>query len=81
MHAGHLGDVLNSLPVIKELSKTHNCNLYIQANKPLPADAKYWHTKDWFRLEPFVEVYSDKGKKHSPHHLVYLPYTKGMDKV
>ena len=47
LHAGHLGDILNSLPVIKEVSKTHNCNLYIQANKPLPADAKYWHTKDW----------------------------------
>ena len=36
LHSGHLGDIVYSFPVIKELSKNHNCNLYIQANKPMP---------------------------------------------
>jgi len=26
-HSGHLGDIVYALPVIKELSKTHTCNL------------------------------------------------------
>ncbi len=34
LHSGHLGDIIYALPVVKELSKTHTCNLYIQANKP-----------------------------------------------
>ena len=32
MHYGHLGDIINSLPIIKELSKSKICNLYIQKN-------------------------------------------------
>ncbi len=36
LHSGHLGDIIYSLPVIKELSKTHKCHLYIQSNKPMP---------------------------------------------
>ena len=35
LHSGHLGDIMYSLPVIKELSKNHTCNLYIQINKPM----------------------------------------------
>ncbi len=35
LHSGHLGDIMYSLPVIKELSKSHSCNLYIQINKPV----------------------------------------------
>ena len=42
LHYGHLGDVVCSLPVIKELSKTHKCNFYIQANKPLPPNARHY---------------------------------------
>ena len=42
LHYGHLGDVVCSLPVIKELSKTHECNFYIQANKPLPPNARHY---------------------------------------
>lgn len=37
-HSGHLGDILYSLPVIKELSKTHNCTLYIRADKPMTSE-------------------------------------------
>ena len=31
-HSGHLGDVIHSLAFIKELSKTHRCNLYIKSD-------------------------------------------------
>ena len=39
LHSGHLGDVVESLALIKELSKTHRCKLYIEANKSI--DLKY----------------------------------------
>jgi len=42
LHYGHLGDVINSLSIIQELSKTHKCNLYIQARKLLPSNAKHY---------------------------------------
>ena len=42
LHYGHLGDVVCSLPVIKELSKTHKCNFYIQTNKSLPPNARHY---------------------------------------
>ena len=35
-HSGHCGDIVCSLPVIKELSKTHECNLYLNLNKKMP---------------------------------------------
>ena len=35
LHSGHCGDIIFSLPVIKELSKTHECNLYIRVNKKM----------------------------------------------
>lgn len=35
LHSGHLGDIIYSLPVIQELSKTHTCSLFIQVNKPI----------------------------------------------
>tara|TARA_Y100000590_G_scaffold470031_1_gene661496 strand:- start:5044 stop:5961 length:918 start_codon:yes stop_codon:yes gene_type:complete len=47
LHSGHLGDVVNALPIIKELSKTHKCNFYLQANKPLEKHViGYKHPKD-----------------------------------
>ncbi len=33
LHSGTSGDIINSLPIIKELSKTHKCNFYLQSNK------------------------------------------------
>ena len=45
LHSGHSGDIINSLPTIKELSKTHKCNLYIQINKSFPPNLTYFrHT-------------------------------------
>ena len=35
LHSGHIGDIINILPVIKALSNTHKCNLYMNINKPL----------------------------------------------
>ena len=42
LHCGHIGDVINSLTIIQELSKTHKCNYYIQANKPLAPNARHY---------------------------------------
>ena len=33
LHSGHLGDLIYSLPLIKELGKTKKCNLFIEINK------------------------------------------------
>ena len=40
LHSGHAADIVNVLPAIKELSKNHECNLYIRIDKPL---TKYYH--------------------------------------
>jgi len=51
LHSGHLGDIINALPVVKELSKSHKCNFYIKANKPLPKKNRgYKHPKDMVYL-------------------------------
>ena len=36
LHAGHIGDIINTLPILKEVSKTHKCNLFIQLEVPAP---------------------------------------------
>ena len=33
LHSGHIGDIVDSLAAIKEISKTHKCKFYIEANK------------------------------------------------
>ena len=50
LHSGHLGDIINSLPLIKEISKSKKCNLYIEINKPLPS-----HVQN--RDHPFGKYY------------------------
>ena len=35
LHSGHLGDIIDSLALLKELSKTHKCKLFIESNKKL----------------------------------------------
>ncbi len=50
LHYGHLGDIINSLPVLQELSKSKDCNLYLQINKKIPDHVV---SKD----HPFGEVY------------------------
>ena len=47
LHSGHLGDVINALPVIKEISKKSKCNLYLQVGKKLEESALgYKHLGD-----------------------------------
>ena len=50
LHYGHLGDIINSLPVIKELSKNKKCSLYIQKEKKIPDHVA---SKD----HPFGDIY------------------------
>jgi len=50
LHSGHLGDIINSLPLIKEISKSKKCNLYIEINKLLPS-----HVQN--RDHPFGKYY------------------------
>ncbi len=40
LHSGHLGDLVNALPLIKEISKTKKCNYYIEADKKIPDHVK-----------------------------------------
>ena len=40
VHSGNLGDIINYLPVIKEISKNKICNLFIEKNKLLPTQAQ-----------------------------------------
>ena len=40
LHSGHLGDIINSLPLIQEISKNKKCNLFIELNKLLPLHAQ-----------------------------------------
>ncbi len=39
LHSGHLGDVINSLPLIREIAKDKKCNLFVERNKPIPLHA------------------------------------------
>ena len=57
LHSGHLGDLINALPVIKEISKTKRCNYFIEANKKIPEHIKSEN-------HPFGNVYlSDASVK------------------
>ena len=54
LHSGHLGDIINSLPLIKEISKTKKCNYFIQSEKKIPIHAQN-------KLPPFDEFYLSKN--------------------
>ena len=71
-HSGHSGDIINALPVIKKLSKTHKCNLFINTNKPLntiykkhPADKVFVNDKIFTMLTPLLksQTYISKVEK------------------
>lgn len=74
LHSGHAGDVVNALPVIKELSKNHECTLYIQTNKPLevkyyrhPSKDVYLSDKNFEMLKPLLDFqkFIKKTEKYS----------------
>ena len=67
LHYGHLGDIINCLPVIKELSKNSKCSLYIQKEKFIPDHAVSGD-------HPFGKVYlSEKSIKK------FLPLLKSQN--
>ena len=73
LHSGHAADIVNVLPVIKELSKKHECNLYIGIDKPIkyyhkhPAGNVFVNTKIYNMLEPLLssQKYINKVEKFS----------------
>jgi len=65
LHSGHIADIVNVLPVIKELSKKSKCNLYIGIDKPLktyypkhPAGDVFLNNKIYDMLEPLLKKQS-----------------------
>ena len=70
LHSGHAADIINVLPVIKELSKKHVCNLYINIKKPIkyyhkhPAGKYYLDDRIYSLLEPLLkkQLYINKIK-------------------
>ena len=73
LHSGHLGDLINSLPVIKEISKKRKCNLYININKKV--ESNYVNN-----IHPSKEFYlsSNSYKKIFPL-LKMQPYISKLD--
>ena len=61
LHSGHAADIINVLPVIKKISETHECNLYININKPIkfyykhPAGNFYINSRIYKMLEPLLK--------------------------
>ncbi len=61
LHSGHAADIVNVLPVIKELSKNHVCNLYIKVNKPIkfyykhPAGEFFLNNKIFNMLQALIK--------------------------
>ncbi len=54
LHSGHLGDVINALPLIKKISKKKKCNYYIEPEKKIPEHAQN-------NLHPFGNIYLNKN--------------------
>ena len=73
LHSGHAADIVNVLPVIKELSKNHECNFYISINKPLkyyhkhPAGNVFVNERTYKMLEPLLSTqkYINKVGKYN----------------
>ena len=50
LHSGHIGDVINVLPVIKELSKKYKCDLYLGVNKPMDKAGNIYLDEKIFKM-------------------------------
>ena len=48
LHSGHCGDLIYSFPLVKKLSKTHKCNLFVGVNKKLTEEYYNHPAKDVF---------------------------------
>ena len=84
LHSGHLGDVINALPVLKELSRNHKCNLYLKINEPLESNAwSYKHEGDKIYMsEKMVKMVMPLLKKlhliHSRHSYCFCAEMRGL---
>jgi len=63
LHSGHLGDIIDSLALLKEFSKTHKCRLLIESNKKLinfdithPAGNVFLNEKMLDKLLPLLKA-------------------------
>ena len=81
LHSGHLGDIINALPVIKELAKTHKCKFYIQAKKPLPEKTLgYKNPKDYvFMSDKMVDMVLPLLKNQEYIHKVDIYNSEEID--
>ena len=77
LHSGHIGDIINILPIVKEISKTHTCKLFIGINVPLPVQysnhpgGKYFLNKKIYEmLYPLLE-----SQKYISHKLIICVHT------
>ena len=71
LHSGHLGDIVNSLSVIKELSKSHKCNLYLETNKKLEKDAIGYKNKN-------DEIYLNSSYMYNFFFFSWLCYSRKL---
>ena len=97
LHYGHLGDIINSLPVIKELSNTKKCFLYIQKIKKFlnmlfqkPSIWKYIYGKSNNKMLPLlqsqkfiekVEIYNNQEVNIDLNFFRELPINFNIDSV
>ena len=69
LHSGHIGDIINVLPILKEISKTHKCKLFIELNLPAPVQynshpgGKFYLNKKIYNMlypllktQPYIET-------------------------
>ena len=59
-HSGHLGDLINSLPVIMEIAKKSECNLFINLYKKLEkknVDVKHLNKEFFLTKESYNKLY------------------------
>ena len=65
LHSGNLGDLIYSFAIIKELSKTHQCNFYIQVNKKIPVEYLKHPAGGYYIDERMLNLFLPLAKKQS----------------
>ncbi len=65
LHSGHCGDIISCLPVIKELSKKHDCNFYIELDKKMDTPYHNYPTNNVFLDKRIFNLLEPLLKKQS----------------
>ena len=79
LHSGHLGDLIYSLSVIKELSKNHVCKFFIEINKPMPAEYQNHPSGKFFIDKRIAELILPLLKEQSFLHQVEIYNNQNID--